>query len=133
MYITQGNQALAWLFVALAVGANIAGYALNLYRQFIWFDEVLHAYTIFSLTLLLGVYASGVVLIGARSHSVIFVLVVASLGLALGGLWEVAEWVFDQIVRGNVILGKTDTIIDLVVDTVGAVLAGVVNMRMAKQ
>ncbi len=51
-------------------------------------------------------------------------LTIASVGLAIGALWEVAEWGFDRIAPGDVIKGKHDTIIDILMDTAGAVLAG---------
>jgi hypothetical protein len=47
-------------------------------------------------------------------------------------IWEVAEWAYDQVVPENAILGKEDTIIDLIMDTIGAVAAGVVSTRMVK-
>lgn len=46
------------------------------------------------------------------------------LGLAIGAVWEVAEWGFDQVAPGDVTKGKHDTILDLVMDTLGALLAG---------
>ena len=130
MSTTQGNRTLVWILLAAAALANIAGYILNLYQQFWWFDEVLHAFTIFAITLLLGLRVYGMVLTGARSHGLLLILVIASIGLAIGGLWEVAEWAYDQMVASNVIKGKQDTIVDLIVDTVGAVAAGIVVASM---
>ncbi len=39
-------------------------------------------------------------------------------------MWEVAEWAYDEMVRPNAIRGKTDTIIDLIMDALGALAAG---------
>ncbi len=39
---------------------------------------------------------------------------------------------YDQMVPGNAILGKKDTIIDLIMDTIGAVAAGVVRATMVE-
>lgn len=125
------DRILAWLVVLVAVAINIAGYALNLYQRWTWFDEVLHAYTIFALTLLCAVYLYRVALVGARSRPALFILVVAGIGLAIGGAWEVLEWIYDQIASGNAIKGKRDTIIDLVMDAIGGVLAGWAARRMA--
>ncbi len=133
MNTSQGNQGVVWIIIGVAVLANIAGYMFNLYEQFWWFDEVLHAYTIFSITLLLGLLAYGVVLTGLRTHRFLLVLMIASIGIAIGGLWEVAEWAYDQMVTGNVILGKTDTIIDLIVDSIGALVAGFLSLGMLKR
>lgn len=125
------NDAIIWGFIAVAVLVNIAGYVWDLYERFIWFDEALHVFTTFALTLLIARLLYGVILKGAQTHPVLFVLTVVSLGLAIGSLWEIGEWAYDQIVPSNVILGKTDTIIDLLMDIVGAIIAGVVSMGMA--
>lgn len=126
------DRSIAWALLVVAIAINILGYVLNWYTQFAWFDEVLHAFTIFTMALLLATYLYGVVLTGARTYALLFVLVVISLGLAVGGLWEILEWIYDRIVHGNVIKGKMDTIIDLVMDTLGGIAAGVLALRMAK-
>ena len=125
MSTTQGNRILAWVLLAIAVVANIAGYVLNLYQQIAWFDKALHGYTIFAITLLLGLLVYGLALTGARDHTLLLILMVAAIGVAIGGLWEVAEWAYDQMAASNVIQGKFDTITDMIVDTVGAVAAGI--------
>lgn len=71
----------------LAVGGSL----LNLYGRVAVYDEATHAYKFFALTLLVAVYAYGAVLMGAREHGVMVVLVIAALGLALGAVWEIAE------------------------------------------
>ncbi len=103
MSTTLGNRALVWFLLTAAALTNIAGYVWNLYRQFWWFDEVLHGFTIFALTLLLGLLVHGVVLLGARNHGLVLILVVASIGVVIGGLWEMAEWAYEQMVAPNVI------------------------------
>ena len=50
-----------------------------------------------------------------------------ALGIALGALWEVTEWVADKIVAAQVVKGLDDTIIDLIMDSAGAVLAGLLS------
>jgi len=133
MSTTQGNRTLVWLVLAVAALANIAGYVWNLYQQFWWFDKVLHGYTIFAITLVLGLLVYGTVLSGAREHTLLLVLMVAAIGVAIGGLWEVAEWAYDQTAAGNVVQGKFDTITDIVVDTVGAIAAGVTVAAMVER
>lgn len=130
---SPGSRKLAWGLLLVAVAANAAGYLFNLYPRFAWFDEVVHAYTTFALTLVIALYLYGAVLAGARAHAFLLVLVIAALGLALGALWEVAEWGYDLLARGNVIKGKQDTIIDLVVDTAGALAAGWVARGMLRR
>ena len=95
-----------------------------------WFDRILHACTIFALTLWLALFVCRRVLIGG--NGALLVLMIASVGLAIGALWEVAEWGFDRVAPGDVIKGKNDTIIDIVMDTAGAVLAGIASLTFLK-
>jgi len=62
----------------------------------------------------------------------LIVLLLASVGIALGALWELAEWVFDQIAPGDIIKGKHDTLLDIVMNTAGAVLAGVLALKLTR-
>ncbi len=130
MRISKTGWAIAWGFLVIAIAANIAGYAFDLYRQFWWFDEVIHAYTSMAITLALALFLAGSVLVGARDHRLLLILVIASLGIAVGALWEVGEWAYDQVIAGDVIKGKRDTIIDLIVDSLGAVVAGLLASGM---
>jgi VanZ family protein len=132
MHTSARKSPIVWTCIAVAILANVAGYSWNLYEQISWFDKVLHAFTSFAVTLLLALFLYGIVLSGARSHPILYVLTVASLGIAIGAVWEIAEWSYDQVVAGNVIKGKTDTIIDLIVDAIGALIAGMVNVGMIK-
>ncbi|MBL6458439.1 hypothetical protein JMJ55_24175 [Belnapia sp. T6] len=108
----------------------MAGYAFDLYAAFWWFDRFLHAATILALTFWLAVMilSDGI----REGRTVLFVLLVASTGVAIGALWEVAEWVFDRFASGNVIKGKDDTVIDIVMDTAGAVAAAVLALRFRR-
>ena len=132
MHISSRNRAIVWGSLAFAVLVNIAGYLWDLYERFGWFDEVLHTFTTFALTLPLVLLLYDVVLKGAQTRPVLFVLTVASLGVAIGVLWEIVEWGYDQMVPRNAILGKLDTIIDLAMDFIGGVLAGIVSIGMVR-
>ncbi len=132
MKISSREWIVAWGTLTVAILVNAAGYILDLYDRFWWFDDAAHAYTSFSLSLLLALLLYGRVLNGARTHSVLFVLAVAVLGGGIGALWEIAEWGYDQWVPENAILGKTDTIIDLILDTIGALAAGLLSLWMIR-
>lgn len=119
--------------IALALLMSAAGSLFGLYSVFGWFDEALHAYFSFTVALLLALYAYGTVLTGGRSHEALLVLAVAGLGLAVGTLWEMWEWLYDLYVTDNVILGKTDTMIDLSLDLAGGVVAGLISLPMLKR
>lgn len=118
------NRAIVWGLLALALVGNIAGYAFDLYQRFGWFDKAIHTYTLFALTLLLALLLYGRALTGLVEHKILLILVIGGLGLALGTIWEFAEWGYDQVIPSDVIKGKRDTITDLIVDAVGALIAG---------
>ncbi len=95
---------------------------------------MVHGFTTLAITLLLGLYLYGVVYRGASDHLVLLVLCIASVGLAIGAVWEVAEWSYDQFYApGNAILGKWDTVTDLIVDTLGALVGGLIASLMARR
>lgn len=121
MHSTAQGRTIAWSLAALLLAANVAGYAFDLYAAFWWFDRVLHAATLFALTLWLALFVCPPVL--RPGQPLLFILLIASLGVAIGAWWEVAEWGFDLLAPGDVIKGKHDTVIDIVMDTLGAVLA----------
>lgn len=133
MHIGKRERATIWGLFAFALTVNLAGYLFNLYEQLLWFDEFLHFYTPLALTLALGLrlYSRGLAEI--REHTFILALTVACVGIAAGTLWEIAEWAYDQMVAADAILGKTDTIIDLLLDTAGAVSAGLIIVRMSRR
>ena len=115
MQATSNGRAVAWVLLVLLGLANVAGYAVDLYQRFWWFDRVLHAATTLAVALGLALFVFGKAF--RPGHPILLVLMVASVGLAIGAVWEVAEWGFDQVAPGDVIKGKYDTVLDVVMDT----------------
>ena len=102
------------LFVAAAI-VNAAGWVWNLYTRVWVYEEFAHFYTTFAATLSLGYLSLYVMRDHFREHRWHFVMVVTSFGVTLGAWWEVVEWI---------ILKKlTDPVGDIVVDSLGAILA----------
>ena len=124
---TGEGHTVAWGLATALAAVNVAGYLFDLYAAFWWFDRALHAATILALTFWLAVIfvSEGI----REARTVLFVFLVASMGVAIGALWEVAEWVFDRFASGDVIKGKDDTVIDIVMDTIGAVAAAALTLR----
>jgi hypothetical protein len=56
MEATRGGRSIAWALLVALGAANAAGYLLDLYQRFWWFDRILHGCTIFALTLWLAVF-----------------------------------------------------------------------------
>lgn len=123
----DGGRTFAWALAVLLLAANVAGYAFDLYAAYWWFDRVLHAATILAMTFWLAVIVFGEPF--REGRNLLFVVLVASVGIAIGALWEVAEWIFDRFSSSDVIKGKDDTVIDIVMDTVGAVIAALLALR----
>ncbi len=134
MGFTRAQKGLAWGLAVFGALAAVASIVFGLYRIFPWFDEALHAYNFFALTLLLAVYAYGAVLTGGREHGFLLVLTITAFGLALGALWEMAEFAYDRLLGApSVILPKFDTIIDMILDTAGGLVAGLVLLWMLRK
>lgn len=118
----NGKWVLAFLLAAGLV--NGVAYAFNLFDRLFWIDKALHFYTSFAVTLALAFVWRARLSSPLRRFPVTLALTVAALGLALGVVWEIGEWVADRFSGQNIIKGKTDTIIDLALDGAGAMLAG---------
>ena len=116
IYLQDELPRLFTLLFLVAGLVNAAGYALQLWQSPVWFDETVHFYTSFAVMAGLGWLALARTRLFGRS--VPFLLAVTGLGLLLGILWEVFEWVV------GIIGARGDTIVDLVMDTLGAVAAG---------
>ena len=128
----QTQKAIVWGLLVLALLMSAASSLFEWYDVFFWYDEVLHAYFSFALSLVLALYAYDTILTGHRRHEVLLVLAVASLGLAAGVIWELWEWLYDLYTANNSILGKTDTMIDLALDLAGGITAGIVSLPMLR-
>ena len=128
------NRMIAWSLLIVALLAGLAASIFNLHTKIWWFDEALHFFTPLSITLVLALYAYGTLLTGRRRHEVLLVLTIAVLGLGLGTLFELVEWIYDSVFTpGNFILGKWDTMIDLSLNLAGGVIAGIVGLIMLRR
>ena len=134
MSFTNTEKGLVWILAGFGALTAVASIVFGLYQVFPWLDEVLHAYNFFALTLLVTVYAYGVVLAGAREHGFLVVLTITVIGLGLGALWEIGEFTYDRTVAPpSVILPKFDTIMDMLLDTGGALAAGLLLLWMLRK
>jgi hypothetical protein len=116
------------IFVVAAL-INAGGWAWDLYNKPGPYDEIAHFYTIFAITLAVGYMMYSELMESFFDHRVLFVLTIASLGIALGALWEVAEWLADFATPKQIVSGLTDTITDIMLDSAGAILAALLNLR----
>lgn len=106
------------LLLLAAAMLNAAGYVLGLWVEATPFDEIVHALTSFAGTaaiawLLLGRTRLVTVADGGR-----LVWAALAVGVAFGLLWEAFEWLVGMI--GS----REDTLVDLAMDSIGALGAG---------
>jgi len=116
-----------FLFVVAAL-LNAGGWAFKWYNTIGIYDELAHGFTPFAITLALGYLTYGRMLASFHQQRLLFVLTVASFGIAIGALWEVAEWAADFLVASEVVESIDDIMDDLIMDSIGAVLAGVLSL-----
>jgi hypothetical protein len=112
----------------IAALINAVGWAWNLYNRPGPVDEIAHFYTIFAITLATGFIFYQELMESFYDHRVMFVLTIAGLGIALGALWEVIEWLSDFVLPQQIVSGLFDTMTDLILDSAGAVLAALLNL-----
>jgi hypothetical protein len=116
-----------FLFV-LAALLNATGWVWNLFGMPGPYDEIVHAYTTFAITLALSFLVYGSMLNIFRNHTLLYLVTITSFGIAIGALWEVTEWSAGKILNTQVIESLDDTIIDLVMDSLGAGLAALISL-----
>lgn len=119
----------ACVYAALA-GHLILGNALYYYLRFRHFDRYQHALGTFSFTL----FGSAWLQMFLFRYSVYTLpkwfesVSVVTLGISLGCLFELYEFVIDSITHAGHQHGLKDTNIDLVADVAGAVCAGIISI-----
>jgi hypothetical protein len=136
--LLAGAAALAWAVRPLqlpraydaafmtALVLQAGGEALGAYDALPWFDNVTHFTLPFFLapTLYIALARADVVPDPKDSdkgrHYVGIFVVAFALGVALGGVWEIWEWVSDHTLGSSLQLGLDDTVGDLVADTAGS-------------
>jgi hypothetical protein len=109
-----------------ALTLQAGGEALGAYDAIPWFDDVAHFSLPFFLapTLYIALARADVVPdpkdSTKRRHFVGIFVVAFALGVALGGVWEIWEWLSDHTLGSSLQLGFDDTVGDLVADAAGA-------------
>jgi len=119
--------ALFVLLVVIAGVVNAAGYVVGLWHETTPFDEIVHAFTSFSVCAGVGwLILDRTELLRAGETGKI-VLALLAIGLLLGLLWEVFEWAI------GIIGGAEDTMVDLLMDGLGAAAAGLFCAIVARR
>lgn len=118
-----------------ALGATLlsAGWARSLrwYHQYPWSDIPIHFATTGAIAAMLYLILAQLDLLPDLHDDVVAlnpsaaVLLTTALGVTAGVVWEFFEWAVKTFVPGTMmVVGYTDTVGDLAMDTLGAVVAG---------
>jgi len=116
-----------FLFV-LAALLNAGGWVLGLFYQPGLYDEIVHAFTTFAVTLALSFLAYSSMLTIFRDRKLLYLLTITSFGIAIGALWEITEWTAGMVLSSEVIESLDDTIMDLIMDSLGAAIAALTSL-----
>jgi hypothetical protein len=119
------------LYISVGV-INAWGWVQNWYRTSEHFDDVIHLLTTFTITLFLGYLFLKYLPKQVRQLG-IWPLKIASFGVTLGSLWEVAEWYGFMFIESEVQTTMADTITDIVMDSFGAIAGGYLSYWLLLQ
>lgn len=118
-------------FMITLIGHTLLGQSLDYYHKSKIFDRYLHCFGAFSISLLfysilLNIWGP---IQGGKGY---IALLIATSGIALGTLFEILEFIIDTVSKNAKMLkhqhGLADTDIDLISNTAGALLAGILSV-----
>jgi uncharacterized membrane protein YjdF len=119
--------------LAFLVAMALTGWgdALGLYDRFHGYDHVVHFLVPLAIAPIMYILLARAGVLTAlsdtheRHHHIGVFVVTLAFGGAIGALWEVFEWCSDHTLGSHLQHGQTDTISDLVADTCGALVGGI--------
>ena len=92
------------LLFSIAAVLNAGGWVWNWFEVIEHYDEIVHGFTIFALTLALSFVVYRPLMPIFRRHTLLYLVSIASFGVAIGGLWEICEWSAGKILPIQVIV-----------------------------
>lgn len=127
------NLQLPWFLetaITLALFLHISGLAFGWYLKFRFYDVVLHAYGTMIIALLGFMFVYMLYYLGKIKLSIRTMAIFTFLfAMAVGGLWEIAEFSIDHALGTNAQMGSLqDTMGDLIFDGVGGILVAFFGM-----
>lgn len=118
------------LAITTALTLHFVGLFYNLYHDqtWWWWDHLTH----FIGTAVIGLMAFYITFAldyTKKLHLTLPFIVISTItaALAIGALWEIAEYYFDHIFGTNTVQGIDDTIHDLVFDLLGAIVVSIIG------
>jgi len=127
-YIIKFQVRIFIIFLVLIsfVGNSLIGKCLNVYNTSKHYDRFLHAFGVFSFSLFSYSILSKITAysIYPKVYGCIFV---STIGISLGCMLEIYEFITDSITKSYNQHGLTDTNFDLISDVIGSVIAGIIS------
>ncbi len=115
------------LVLITIIGNNLIGNCLNVYNCSKHYDRYLHAFGSFSFSLFF--YSILDKIIVPTIYSTFYVSIfVATIGISLGCIYEIYEFILDSTTNSFNQHGLKDTNFDLISDVIGSLIAGIVSM-----
>lgn len=120
-------------FMITLIGHTVFGQSLNLYHRSKIFDRYLHCFGAFTFSLLFYSILQNIwgPIQGGKGYTA---LLIAAMGITLGTLFEILEFMIDTVLKSPKPLkhqhGLADTDMDLISNTLGAILAGTLSVYL---
>ena len=128
MYYDIAIPAFLDLIMTLAIFLHIFGMEFGIYDKFYYYDSILHTFSSMVLATLIMVS----LFVIERNYSKIqmsinlIALFTVFTTMALGVVWEIGEFLMDQFLGTTTQPDLYDTMMDLILDTLGAIIVVVV-------
>ena len=117
------------LVLITIIGNNLIGNYLNVYNSSKHYDRFLHALGSFSFSLFFYSILDKVTMLTIYPHFYVSIFV-ASIGISLGCIYEIYEFILDSTTKSNNQHGLKDTNFDLISDVIGSTIAGIVSISI---
>jgi hypothetical protein len=125
------------LLFIIAMGLQGWGNALRLFEEISWWDNLVHLIlplssipVLYLLLVRLGMVRDLASEPHAR-HRLGFVIFAMAIGLSIGAVYEIYEYVMNRWLGADIAIGYSDTIFDLTLDSAGSLIGGLVLIRWA--
>jgi hypothetical protein len=127
------------LVFVIGMALQAFGNSLGLFQSFRYYDLVVHFVLPLACAPCLYILLARREVVpdlagGAQRHHLLGIFIVTfALGFSLGALYEIYEWVADHWLGGQLIVGYSDTISDLVDDALASLAGGVLLILWASR
>ncbi len=120
------RDSLVVLVLATLVAGAVLGWGLNFYDKIVWYDDAAHF--VFSLIGIMGLARLVLHKFQADSNWLLVTALWLS-WLGVGSIWELGEWISDQLTNTRHSRGYFDTMFDMILNSTGALIGALFYWR----